>query len=91
MESVLYAFACKFLKENELSEIKEVFRMTVLGEMIWHDGEKKGIEKGIEALILDNLEEGILKDRILLKLARRFGLTQEQAESYFVRFAGNRQ
>lgn len=62
--------------------------MTVLGEMIWSDGEKKGIEKGIEALILDNLEEGILRDKILLKLVQRFDLTQEQAITYFNRFSG---
>lgn len=48
MEAVLYAFACKFLKKTELDEIKEVFGMTVLGELIWNDGERKGIEKGIE-------------------------------------------
>ena len=88
MEAVLYAFACKFLKKHELSEIKEAFSMTVLGEMIWSDGEKKGIEKGIEALILDNLEEGILRDKILLKLVQRFDLTQEQAITYFNRFSG---
>ena len=46
------------------------------------------MEKAIEALILNNLEEGILKDKILLKLVQRFDLTQEQAASYFSRFAG---
>ena len=48
MEAVLYAFACKFLKRAELDEIKEALSMTLLGEMIWSDGEKKGIEKGME-------------------------------------------
>lgn len=46
--AVLYAFACKFLKRAELDEIKEVLSMTVLGEMIWNDGEQKGMAKGME-------------------------------------------
>lgn len=48
MESVLYAFACKFLKNNDLEEIKEILSMTVLGEMIWNDGAEKGREEGRE-------------------------------------------
>ncbi len=87
MEAVLYTFACKFLEKAELSEIKEAFSMTVLGEMIWSDGEKTGIEKGIEALILDNLEEGTVRERILEKLEIRFKLTEKQAENYFTKYA----
>lgn len=48
MEAVLYAFACKLLQETELNEIKEALSMTVLGEIIWNDGERKGLEKGIK-------------------------------------------
>ena len=32
-QAVLYALAIKFLKEEELVKMKEVFSMTVLGEM----------------------------------------------------------
>lgn len=46
MEAVLYAFACKFLEGTDLNTVKEALSMTVLGEMIWSDGEKAGIEKG---------------------------------------------
>lgn len=46
MEAVLYAFACKFLDQTDLQEIKEVLSMTVLGEMIWQDGLAKGIKEG---------------------------------------------
>ncbi len=49
MESVLYAFACKFLEKADLEEIKEALGMTVLGEMIWNDGLEAGIEKGMKA------------------------------------------
>ncbi|MCM1134732.1 MAG: hypothetical protein NC400_04070 [Clostridium sp.] len=46
MEGILYAFACKFLEGADLNKVKEELSMTVLGEMIWSDGEKAGIEKG---------------------------------------------
>lgn len=49
-------------------------------------GWEEGIEQGIEVLILDNLDEGFAKDKILTKLQRRFNLTEEQAGQYFDRF-----
>ena len=84
MESVLYALAMKFLTKEELEEVWEVFRMTVLGEILVEHGK----EIGIEAFILDNLEENIPRDRIIEKLIRRVSLTRESAESYFQKFVG---
>lgn len=46
MEAILYAFAVKFLSKNDLEIIKEAIAMTKLGEMIWDDGLKEGIEQG---------------------------------------------
>ncbi len=43
-------------------------------------------EKGIQALILDNLDEQIPRERILTKLQRHFNLTGEQAESYYEKY-----
>ena len=54
-------------------------------EQIEHDmasAYQHGIDVGIEALILDNLEEGISKERICEKLQIRFGLEKDQAEEY---------
>lgn len=42
MQAVLYTLAMKFLTTAELEKIKEVFTMTILGQMI----EEMGIEKG---------------------------------------------
>ena len=47
------------------------------------EGEQIGIEKGIEILILDYVEEGYTKERILQK---RFDLTPKQSEQYFQNF-----
>lgn len=58
-------------------------------------GEQRGLQQGLEQgkkeggiqfLILDNLEEGFPKQKILQKLQRRFDLTEEQAEQYFEKF-----
>ena len=53
--------------------------MTKLGQMIFNDGIEEGLEKGIRALILDNLEEGVREERILEKLQKRFSLTRTEA------------
>lgn len=48
MESVLYAFAMKFLHKEELSKLEEVFRMTELGRLLELRGEERGKEIGKE-------------------------------------------
>ena len=85
MESVLYALAMKFLTKEELEEVWEVFRMTVLGEILVEHGK----EIGIEAFILDNLEENIPRGRIIDKLIRRFSLSREEAERCYRRVLDN--
>ena len=76
MQAVLYTFADKFLSRDELDNVKEVITMTTLGEMIFNDG----VEKGIRAMVLDNLEEDICDERICEKLQKHFSLTREEAE-----------
>ena len=41
-------------------------------------------QRGIEAMILDGIEENFSKEKILLKLQRRFALTEEQANQYYI-------
>ena len=50
------------------------------------EGERKGLEQGIKALILDYLEEGYSEEKILQKLQKRFHLTQQQSKQYFEQF-----
>ncbi len=47
-------------------------------------GKKEGREEGIQIFILDNLEEGAPKEKILIKLQKFFGLSNEDAEQYFL-------
>ena len=52
------------------------------------EGLQEGLQQGgIKTLILDNLEEGFTKEKIVSKLQKRFQLTQEQAEQYFEQFS----
>lgn len=53
-------------------------------------GRQEGRKEGIAAFILDNLEEGFSKEKILAKLEQRFALTKEQAEGYLQEFSENR-
>lgn len=48
MQSVQYALAVKFLDRNQLMDVKEKIGMTILGQMFFEDGEKKGMERGVE-------------------------------------------
>lgn len=48
---------------------------------------ERGIKQGIQALILDNLEEQVAQERILRKLQKRFNLSKKEAEDYYRRYA----
>lgn len=52
-------------------------------------GIEQGVAQGIRALILDNLEEGVSKERILQKLQKRFSIDDQKAETYFRQFSEN--
>ncbi|MDO5346793.1 MAG: hypothetical protein Q4E91_13770 [Lachnospiraceae bacterium] len=51
------------------------------------EAREQGMECGIQAMVLDNLEEGIPKEKILLKLRKLFSLDASKAEAYFERFS----
>ena len=57
IESMLYAFADKFLKGKDLQKVKEEISMTELGRMLMEDGFKKGKKEGLE----EGIEKGIGK------------------------------
>ena len=67
--AMLYTLADKFLDRAELDEIKEVIRMTRLGQMLMDEGMEQGIEKGIELNQTDSIK----------KLMKNMNLTIDQA------------
>ncbi len=48
-------------------------------------------EEGIQALILSNLEDGIPRERILVKIQKYYGLTEKNAKQYYNKFALKRE
>ena len=61
---------------------KETGGMFSLGQCIWEDGRKAGIR----VMIIDNLEEHVPVERIIEKLQRHFGLSEERAQMYYEKF-----
>lgn len=49
-------------------------------------GMEEGISEGIKALIMDNLEEGKSRQKIVEKLMKHFSLPEEEANAYFEKY-----
>lgn len=74
-----------FLKQygEEIGKMKFYeFTQKEYEELLAEESFEAGVAVGIQALIFDNLEEGIPESRILDKLMRRFSLSREQAQTY---------
>ena len=74
MESMLYAFADKFLDGKELEKVKEEISMTKLGEMLVEDGIKKGKEEQATDTAIKAIEMGLENDAI----SKLTGLTDKE-------------
>ncbi len=77
-EGILSDFLTRHRAEAISMSIYEYDEEKVIA-MIRQEEYQEGLQEGIKALILDNLEEGIPEDRIILKLQKRFQMTEEQA------------
>lgn len=80
----------QFLSRHR-AEVKDMI-LTEYNEELHIQNEKAlsfqdGMEKGIREFILDNLEEQIPAEKILMKLQKRFSLTEEAAQEYLDRFS----
>ena len=78
IESMLYAFADKFLDGKDLEKVKEEISMTKLGEMLVEDGIKKGKIEGKEEQAIETAKIAIkkgLSDELICELT---GLTEAQ-------------
>ena len=71
IESMLYAFADKFLKGKDLQKVKEEISMTELGRMLIEDGIEKGRKEGIEKGIEQGMEKG-KADLLIKMLVKKF-------------------
>ncbi len=74
IESMLYAFADKFLDGKDLEKVKEEISMTKLGEMLVEDGIKKGKEEQATDTAIKAIEMGLDNDAI----TKLTGLTDKE-------------
>lgn len=86
MQAVLYVLADKFLSGDGISRVKERIAMTKLGQMIFDDGVKKGLEQGIEQTVEILMEEGFSKEHIIKKLKEKFNISRKDAAKYIEKF-----
>ena len=78
VESMLYAFADKFLDGKDLEKVKEEISMTKLGEMLVEDGIKKGKIEGKEEQAIETSKIAIkkgLSDELICELT---GLSEKE-------------
>ena len=52
LESIVYAFANKFLNPAELEKVEEVLKLSLLGQMIFEDGMETGMKRGMEKSVV---------------------------------------
>ena len=74
--------AVEAAKNNKMLELEY---MSYYANM--HDKYNERHKEGIEAFILDNIEERISAERILQKLQKRFSLSEEKAGYYYDKFS----
>ena len=65
---------------------KEVSNMCEWLDIVEKKNFEQGIEQGIEAFILDKLEDNCSEDEIIARLQKRFKLTEERAKAYFEKY-----
>ena len=91
MEAILYAFAVKFLNNDDLTVVKEAIAMTKLGQMIWDDaikegerigqeiGEKQASERYSRLILILSKEK---KDDLIIKIASDPEYREEMYRKY---------
>lgn len=71
-------------------KVREGVKSVMGGQVLDYEAKRirnEGIERGIEALILDNLEDGKSEEVIIGKLVKRFELNPETAKEYFEKYS----
>ena len=81
IEQIKYEGMREELTEELTKEITEELTKEITEEIT-----EELTGRGVKALILDNLENEIPKERILVKLQKYFSLTEEKAKWYYERF-----
>ena len=87
MDIIIRANTINVLKED--SNMSEVIKTWIgsLREDAINEGLSQGLNQGIEAFIVDALEDGKSEDIIISKLMKRFHFSEAEAKEYFDKYA----
>ena len=83
----ILTFTDKVIDRAYAKKLEEEMQMTLVGQMLMDEGYQRGMEKGIQVFIQDNVSENVPKQRIIQKLQANFSLMEEEAINYYTIFA----
>lgn len=83
----ILTFTDKIIDRAYAKKLEEEMQMTLVGQMLMEEGYQRGMEKGIQVFIQDNVSENIPKQRIIQKLQANFSLMEEEAINYYTIFS----
>ena len=80
MESILYAFANKFLSGKDLERVKEELRVTEIGKSLIEEGKEEGIKAGEKKKAIE-IAKGLLDILSIEIIAQKTGLTVDEVKA----------
>ncbi|EKQ57621.1 MULTISPECIES: hypothetical protein [unclassified Clostridium] len=80
VESILYAFASKFLEGKDLEKVREEIKMTELGRSLIEEGMEKGIVEGENKKTIEIVKNAIKKGMDNSIISDLTGLSNEEIE-----------
>ncbi|MGL5753171.1 MAG: hypothetical protein ACRCXT_21690, partial [Paraclostridium sp.] len=80
MESILYAFANKFLSGKDLEKVKEELRVTEIGKSLIEEGKEEGINEGKKEKAVE-IARGLLDILSIEIIAQKTGLTVDEVKA----------
>ena len=80
IESVVYAMAEKFLENVEMDEIREMMRMTRLGQMLREEGREEGRKEGQKESIVQLVTRKYQLGDSPEKIAKDLLMSEEEVE-----------
>ena len=83
----ILTFTDKVIDRAYAKKLEEEMQMTLVGQMLMDEGYQRGMEKGIQVFIQDNVSENVPKQRIIQKLQANFSLMEEEAINYYTVFS----
>ena len=80
VESIIYAFANKFLSGKDLERVKEELRVTEIGKSLIEEGKEEGIKAGEKKKAIE-IAKGLLDILSIEIIAQKTGLTVDEVKS----------